>query len=142
MNDPEIRMIKVRHFDGAYETVAAEQVGQNTYMLLESPTLTCKVNYSDTVSVQPDENGDLEMVKVIRSSEYKSRRFMLPRLSQSELMKTLGNPIKEAGGLWEVVMGGVIIVHIPPDSSYDLGSLFNSMGISSVEIKDDTETGV
>jgi hypothetical protein len=141
MNNPEIRMIKVRHSDGAYETVAAEQVTPDTYMLLESPTLTCKVNYGDTVSVQPDVNGELEMVKVVSSSDYKSRRFLLPRLSQSELMEKLGNPIKEAGGLWEVDMGGIIIVHMPLDSSYDLEALFKSLG-SSVEIKDDAETGV
>lgn len=142
MNDPKIRMIKVRHSDGAYETVAAEQVGQNTYMLLESPTLTCKVNYGDTVSVQPDVNGELEMIKIVRRSDYKSRRFLLPKLSKSELMEKLGIPIKDAGGFWEVDMGGIIIVHMPLASVYDLDALFNNLGSSSVEIKDDAETGV
>jgi hypothetical protein len=142
MSDPEIRMIKVRHSDGAYETVAAEQVGPDTFTLLESPTLTCKVNYGDTISVQPDANGELEMVKIIRRSDYKSRRFLLPLISKSEFMEKLGNPIKEEGGVWEVDMGGIIIVHMPLDSSYDLDALFNSLGSSSIELKDDAATGV
>ena len=141
MSDSEIRMIKIRDQDGAYETVAAEQVTDDTYKLLETPALSCRINYGTTIKVQPDEKGDLEMVKVVRASDYKTRRFILPSLSKTELMEKLGNPIREAGGLWEVVFGGIIFIHMPRGSQFDLEVIFRSVG-SVTEIIDDTKTGV
>jgi hypothetical protein len=140
MNDPEIRMIKIRDQDGAYETVAAEQVSDDTYKLLETPALSCRINYGTTIQVQPDEKGELEMVKIVRASDYKTRRFILPSLSRAEIVEKLGNPISQAGGLWEVVFGGVIFIHMPRGSQFDLEALFRNVG-SVTEIVDD-KTGV
>ena len=141
MNDPEIRMIKIRDRDGAYETVAAEQVSDDKYKLLETPVLSCRINYGTTIKVQPDEKGELEMVKVVRASDYRTRQFILPSLSEPELMNKLGNPIRDAGGLWEVVFGGIIFIHMPRDSEFDLDALFKSVG-GVTEIVDDQKTGV
>ena len=141
MSDPEIQMIKIRDQDGAYETVAAEQVSDDTYKLLETPALSCRINYGTTIKVQPDEKGELEMVKVVRASDYKTRRFILPSLSNVELMEKLGNPLRDASGLWEVVFGGIIFIHMPRGSQFDLEALFRSIG-SVTEIVDDKKTGV
>lgn len=141
MSDPEIRMIKIRDLDGAYETVAAEQVSNDKYKLLETPALSCRINYGTTIKVQPDEKGELEMVKVVRASDYKTRRFILPSLSEAELINKLGNPIREAGGLWEVVFGGIIFIHMSRASEFDLEALFRNVG-SVTEIVDDQKTGV
>jgi hypothetical protein len=111
-------------------------------MLLDSPALICSVNYRDTVSVQPGVNGELEMVKIVSISHYNGSHLLLPRPCQSELIQKLGNSIKEAGQFREVGMGGIIVVHLPLDSSFDLETLLNSFGSTSVEIEEDVATSV
>lgn len=142
MSDLEIQMIKIRDQDGAYETVAAEQESSDTYKLLETPALSCRINYGTTIKVQADEKGELEMVKVVRASDYITRRFMLPSLSKTELMEKLGNPILEAGGLWEIVFGGIIFIHMPRTCQFDLKAFFTTVGGGITEIVDDKKTDV
>ena len=141
MSDPEIRMIKIRGQEGAFETVAAEQVSEDTYKLLETPALSCRINYGTTIKVLPDEKGELEMVGVVRASDYKTRRFILPSIAKADLMEKLGNPICNAGGYWEVVFGGIIFIHMPRASQFDLEALFRSVG-SVTEIVDDNKTDI
>jgi hypothetical protein len=140
MTEPEIRMIKIRHKGGASETVAAEQVGNEMYILLESSTLACSINIGTTVEVKADVNGELELTKVVRASDYKTRRFLLPKLTKAELIEQLGNPITEAGGLWEVDFVGMILIHMPQDSSFDLHTLFHNLG--STEVIDSKQSSV
>jgi hypothetical protein len=142
MSDLDIQMIKIRDQDGAYETVAAEQVFDDTYKLLETPALSYRINYGTTIKVQADEKGELEMVKVVRASDYMTRRFIFPSISKAELMEKLGNPIREAGGMWEVVFGGIILIHMPRAYQFDLKALFTTVDGGITEIVDDKKTGV
>jgi hypothetical protein len=136
MSKPQISTVKIRVLDDTFETVVCEQLSEDTYKLLETPALSCRINYGTTIKVRLDERDELEMVRVIRASEYKTRRFILPVLSKDQLIEKLGNPVLDAGGYWEVVMVGIIFIHMPRASSFDVDALISSVG-NVTEMTDD-----
>ncbi len=38
---------------------------------------------------------------------------------ESEEFKAFCDDVMQAGGMWERALGGIVIVHVPPDSSFD-----------------------
>src|SRR5688572_3572924 len=103
------------------ETVAAEQVGLDTYKLLESPVFSCQVNYGTVVRALPSEKGNLDMVKVIRASDFFTRQFITsPEYIEDMFKATVGKKILDACGTWETAMGGILFIHIPRNSDFDL----------------------
>lgn len=142
--EPVIKTIKLKDANGSgSEMIAAEQVSDDTFRLLENPVFNCKINYGTTVKVIEDANGDLVMSKIIRASDYKTRLFMLSRsLNEMELRTKIGQPILDAGGMWEVVFGGIAFIHIPKDSSFNIDELFKINNYFPTEIIDDTKGGV
>jgi hypothetical protein len=75
--EPNIKSIKIISQDGSSECVYGEQVSIDTYRLLENSILTCKINYGTIVKVITDENGDLVSSKLVRASDYKTRKFLI-----------------------------------------------------------------
>lgn len=140
--EPAIKEIKIKSAEaGSTETVWAEQVGTDTFKILENPVFSCRLNYGTVVKVVED-NGDLIVSKVVRASGYITRQFMLPKLSNNELRENFGKPILEAGGYWEVVFGGVAFIHLPKNSKFDITKLFSELNYNIIEIADDTKSAV
>ena len=138
-----IKMIKIRSGDdGGSETVAAEQIDAETFKLVENPVLNCRINYGTIIKVIQDLNGELVMSKIIRASDFRTRQFMLSAsLNETQLRTQIGQPILDAGGMWEVVFGGIAFIHLPKNSTFDLNKLFKSNEYYPSEIVDDTNGG-
>lgn len=139
-SDP--KNIKIISPDGSSETVFGEQVGDDTFKLLENPILNCRVNFGTTVKVKADENGELVVSRIIRASDYKTRRFLVSStFNTTDLMQKIGNRIIEAGGTWEIAMGGLAFVHIPKASPFNLDDVFKEHEYFPTEIIDDKNNG-
>ncbi|MFT3701779.1 MAG: hypothetical protein QM802_05390 [Agriterribacter sp.] len=137
--DTEIKTIFIKDFNGGSESVAAEKIGDNTFRLLENPVLNCKINYGTVVGVAIDNDGRFIMTKIVRASNYKTRQFLLgSSVIEHDLMTKIGNPIIEAGGHWEIVMGGIAFIHTLKDSDFDIDALFKKNNYYPTEIVDDS----
>jgi hypothetical protein len=135
MNDSQIQYIKLESPEGISETISAEQTGDNTYLVLENPVFNCKINYGTVVRAMSDEKGELVMTGIAKLSDYKTRKFLLSTYAKdSDFVKRIGDPIIAAGGKWEVVMGGVVFIHILKASSFDLDAFFTEKGFHPTEI--------
>ena len=126
------------HSPDGSDTAYAEHVSGDYYKLIENPIFFSDINIGMTVKALPDEKGDLVVVKLIRASEYITRRFLLYSggPASSELQEKIGNRIIEARGHWEVVFGGIVIVDIPRNGTFDLDKLFAEVNYQPSEIKD------
>ncbi len=141
--DTEIKMILINGSDGTSESVAGEKIESGIFRLMENPILNCKINYGTVVKVIEDKNGDLVLSKIVRASNYKTRQFILSSsLNESDLRTKIGQPILDAGGYWEVVMGGIAFIHILKDSSFSIDELFKINNYHPSEIVDDSNNGV
>jgi hypothetical protein len=119
------------------ETVVAEQVGLDTYRLLENPVFSCQINYGTIVRALPSEKGNPDMVKIIRVSDFFTRQFLTsPDYLEDTFKATVGKEILEAGGAWETAMGGILFIHIPRKSDFDLDASLKQYNINLAEIKE------
>jgi hypothetical protein len=138
--DPVIKTIIIQSKEGSSETVYAEQLSEDTFKLMENPLMNCRINYGTIVKVAPRQDGELVFTKIVRVSNFKTRQFFLNgSLNETELRIKLGQPVLDAGGMWEVVFGGICFVHLPRDGNFDLDELFKQHNYFPSEIIDDIE---
>jgi hypothetical protein len=141
--ESNIRHITIKSAErGSSETVAAEQLTPDSYRLVENPVFNCRINYGTVIRAR-EENGSLVMSSILRASTFKTRQFFIdPNYNTVDWGKQIGNPIIEAGGMWEIVMGGICFIHLPKTSTFDLDNFFQDKGYYPSEIINDSEGGV
>ena len=84
-----------------------------------------------------NKDGAHQIVKILKRSPYITRRFMLSPNIPTADYRLLGDAIEEQGGTWQVEMGGIATVSLPPDSTLDLDEIFRIFGHWPLEIKND-----
>jgi hypothetical protein len=135
MTQPVIKNISITSPDGNVEMIAAEQVNDNTYMFLENPLFSCRINFGSFVEVRPNEKGELSFVRLVKASKYKTRQFLLNAQAKDiDFSRKIGDPIIAAGGTWEVANGGTVFIHIPKESRFDLDLFFRENDFHPAEI--------
>lgn len=138
MENPIIEKIKLVDTDGSdVETIYAEKVNTDSFMLLENSIFSCNLNYGTVIQAIPNKDGDLCMTKILKASSFKTRKFfLLQTLTQSELENKL-KQIIDTGGLWETAMGGLLFIHLPKDTGFDLNKFFLEINLHLAEILED-----
>lgn len=138
MKESIIRDINIAGSAGAIEKIGAEQVSDDSYMLLENPLFSCRMNYGTIVKALPNDKGELIFVRIVKASNYKTRKFLLSSYAKDiDFSKRIGDPIIAAGGTWEIAMGGIAFIHIPKESGFDLDLLFKENDIHPPEIREE-----
>jgi hypothetical protein len=135
MKESIIRDISIESSNGVMEKIGAEQVSDDSYMLLENPLFSCRFNYGTIVKAQPNDKGELILVHIVKASNYKTRKFLLSSYAKDcDFSKSIGDPVIAAGGTWEVAMGGIAFINIPKGSGFDLDLLFKENDFYPPEI--------
>jgi hypothetical protein len=106
------------------EQVAAEQVGSNLYCILETPLFADHINYGDFVRIEEQTTGELIVMNIHSNSNYITHKLLLPiDLINRDAITDFTKPVVDAGGTWETAMGGLLFIHLPKDSLFDIESL-------------------
>jgi hypothetical protein len=106
------------------EQVAAEQIGGNLYCILETPLLADHINYGDVVQIEEQISGELIAKSIHSTSNYITHKLLLPiDLIDRDAITHFTKPVVDAGGTWETAMGGLLFIHLPKDSVFDIKSL-------------------
>jgi hypothetical protein len=136
MQESQVRYVNFKTSTGLSEKVGAEELSANIFILLENPIFSCKVNYGTVVEAIPNENGELNFVRIVRASQFKTRKFLLESYAeQGDFSKMrIAEEIIAAGGTWEIAMGGLAFIHIPKDSQFDLDQFFRDRKFYPTEI--------
>jgi len=95
---------------------------EETEVFLEEP-----LYFGDVIETRRKFWGGLEFRRLVKRSGLEVCDFILPlELAASQELQPLLHRIKEEGGTWEMMFGGVLITHLPPKSRLDLkkGSWF------------------
>ena len=75
-----------------------------------------------------------EVVKIIKESEFITRRFGLtPNYKESDY-RMLGEELTKRGGFWQVDLGSIATVNIPKDFEFDINQVIKELEL--VEITD------
>ncbi|MCX6318902.1 MAG: hypothetical protein NTW29_16605 [Bacteroidetes bacterium] len=123
--------------DGSQETVFGERVADDTFRLIENPLFNRRINYGTIIKTVIDDKGQYIFSKIVRPSAFNTRIFLLSHDFNEHGMKSkIGKPILEAGGFWEVAMGGFLFIHLLKSSAFNLESLFQEHQFHPAELVD------
>ena len=95
-------------------------LGGNRYRLDATPLLVDleePVWLGDIVDLEPLDNGVLLFRGMVSKSPWRHSDWVLS--PQASAVKAFKHALETAGGKWEQVLGGLFIIHLPPDSAFD-----------------------
>lgn len=89
---------------------------EETEVFLEDP-----LYFHDIIEARRKLWGSLEFRRLVKRSGLAVCDFILPlELAASQELQPLLHRIKEEGGTWEMMFGGVLITHLPPEAKLEL----------------------
>jgi hypothetical protein len=123
----QARERQVLFLDGDSETLLVTPMGQNLYRMEESSALG-EASYHDVIEAELQTDGTLRFLRVYRPSGLKSVSWMISQsVADSPALSALLDKVMSAGGNWERLFGGLLIVHMPPQQYDALMKEFNSL---------------
>ena len=110
--------------DGVSEEVYAVPVSPRLYRLEETPIMANReddpVHAGDVIEVEPLPDGTHRLVRLVERSPMRHFSWTVPRrFVESEEYGRFGAAVEAAGGWWESAFGGLLWVHLPPESPFD-----------------------
>ena len=103
--------------NGDSELLKLSCVSPNHFRLEES-SLLLDANYHDVIRASVREDGSLEFHEITSRSELLTSSWVLSKdLAESAELSTLLEFVTSVGGAWERVLGGLLLIHLPPESA-------------------------
>ncbi|HEY6252019.1 MAG TPA: hypothetical protein VI685_18845 [Candidatus Angelobacter sp.] len=107
------RTAKISFPPGDEEELLVLPLGGNMYRLEESSMLA-EARYHDIIEAEAISDGTLRFVRVAAPSNLKTVSCTLPDAEfESPALSALLDRVMAAGGNWERVFGGVLLLHLP-----------------------------
>ncbi len=144
---PDIIEITIRVDEGASEGAFVEQVGPRLFRLEDSPLLANRdedpIHAGDVVEVEPQPDGSYLIVRVAQRSPMRHFNWAVPRVFvESPQYREFTSDVEAAGGAWQGLFGGLLWVHLPPESSFDAeAELSRRIALSTPKHKPATDSG-
>lgn len=83
-----------------------------------------------------NKEGKHEIVRIIKDSEYITRRFFLTSQFKESEYRVLGNEIMKRGSFWQVDFGNIATINLPKNSEVNIDEIFKVFDFTPKEIKD------
>lgn len=108
--------------EGMISHLLMTPLGKRLYRLEETEVfLEESLYFGDIIEAKRKLWGSLEFRRLVKRSGLVVCDFILPlELAASQEIQPLLHRIKEEGGTWEMMFGGVLITHLPPKSGLNL----------------------
>ena len=121
---PDSIEITIRVDDGASEGAFVEPVGPCLYRLEDTPIFANReadpIHAGDVVEVEPQPDGSYLIVRIAQRSPMRHFSWAVPRVFvESPQYREYTSDVEAAGGAWQGLFGGLLWVHLPPESSFD-----------------------
>jgi hypothetical protein len=106
---------------GRHENTYGLPVGDERYRLTATAlSAPGRVRYGAVVETALEADGRRWILSIAARSPYRSAmRVLSGAIIRSPNLEDLKRRITALGGMWEQVLGGILIVHVPRDSSVD-----------------------
>ena len=122
------------------EQVNAVEVGPNRWRLEQNPMWTEMAVYKDTVEGELNEDGVFVVRKVVEKSGLRTIRTGVPRMFYfSDFGKAFLDRVMDAGGMWDLLFWGILVLNLPEDDADELEEMFKA-AVSEARHLNQTET--
>lgn len=105
-------------------TIYVDKISDNIFRAVENEIFNCRLTLGTEFETRINKNGKHEIIRILKDSEYITKRFFLSsQFNQSEY-RLLGDEIIKHGGYWQVDFGGIATVNLPKDCKLNLEEIF------------------
>jgi hypothetical protein len=106
----------------SFESLIVTQLNTDEFRLEETPLLSeTIVSFGDVIRTEKHENGGLIFRQVISKAKYQTYHHLASQqLLETPEFKALCESILQLGGMWELALGGIFIVHVPHGIDFDV----------------------
>jgi hypothetical protein len=132
--------VKIELYDKvekSVSTIYVEQINENEFKMIDNDLLNCKLTLGTEFTTKINEQGQYEIIKITKESDFITRRFFLSINYSESDYRMLGDELSKRGGFWQVYMGGIAIINIPKDFEYDIDLVMKDLDLKLMEITRD-----
>lgn len=132
--------VKIKLYDKrerSITTMYVEQLAENKFKMIDNDLFNCKLTFGTEFKTRVNSEGEHEIIKITKESEFVTRRFFLSINYRDSDYRILGEELSKRGGFWQVDMGGIATINIPKDFEFDVDEVMKNFGLNLSEIVDD-----
>lgn len=120
-------------------TLYVEQLTANKFKMIDNDFWNCELTLGTEFETKINEDGKHEIIRILKRSEFITRRFFLNSKYQESEYRVLGEELTKRGGFWQVDFGGIATINIPKDFELDVDQVMKDLDLNLCEIVDDEE---
>lgn len=117
-------------------TIHVERLSDNVFRMTENEIFNCRLTLGTEFETRINKDGKHEITKIIKDSDYITRRFFLTSQFKESEYRLLGDEIMKQGGFWQVDFGSIATINLPKDSELNIDEIFKIFDFNPTEIKD------
>ncbi len=117
-------------------TIQVQQLSDNIFRTIENEFFNCRLTLGTEFETRQNKDGKHEIVRIIKESEFTTRRFSLTSQFKESEYRLLGDEIMKQGGFWQVDLGSIATINLPKDCKLDLDEIFKAFDFKPNEIRD------
>ncbi|MFT5619425.1 MAG: hypothetical protein ACI85I_002671 [Arenicella sp.] len=135
----ETKEIEIQVYDKRERStgnIYVEQLSENKFRMTDNDIFNCRLTRGTEFETRINSKGLHEIVRILKDSEFITRRFFLsPQYNESDY-RILGDELTKRGGFWQVDFGGIAIVNIPKNFEFNIDEVMKELGLNLSEIVD------
>lgn len=135
----ETKEIEIQVYDKREKSTGnlyVEQLSENKFRMTDNDIFNCRLTKGTEFETRINKKGLHEIVKIIKDSDFITRRFFLSPLYKESDYRVLGKELTKRGGFWQVDFGGIATVNIPKDVEFNIDEVMKELDLNLTEITD------
>lgn len=115
------------------QTIPVEQLSTNIFRALGNDIFSQNLTFGTEFETQKNKNGQHEVVRILKASNYITKRFILTSDFKESEYRLLGDEITKIGGFWQVDFGSLAIINIPKEQEAYIQKILDAFNIKLTE---------
>jgi len=135
----ELKEIEIRVYDKREKSTGSlyvEQLSVNKFRMTDNDIFNCRLTKGTEFETRINSEGLYEIVKILKDSDYITRRFFLSAEYKESDYRVLGDELVKRGGFWQVDFGGIATINIPKDFEFNINQIMKELDLNLTEITD------
>jgi len=117
-------------------TIHVIEITANIFVACENELFDCRLSYGTEFETRLNSEGKHEVIKILKTGDFITRRFFLNSQFTSADYLVLGDEITKNGGYWQVDFSSLATINLPSNSKFDLDKVFEIFEFRPTEIRD------
>lgn len=117
-------------------TIHVEQLSNNVFRAIQNELFNCRLIPGTEFETRLNADGNHEIIRIIKDSDFVTRRFFLTSQFTKSEYSLLGDEIMKHGGFWQVDFGNIATINLPKDCELNIDELFKLFDFNPLEIRD------